>query len=252
MIRKLGKLAPRNDSRTLRLANYLAPDLPSPPASCDWTTKAAANFGMMLNDTLGDCTCAAIGHEIQVATANHGSEATVPDGAILTAYEAVSGYRPGEPSTDNGAVMLNVLNYWRRVGVAGHKIVGFAKVNVQNWKEVRQAIALFDGMYIGLALPTSAEQQRTWSLSGAGPRPFAEDFQPGGWGGHCVFVPAYTADGFLKCITWGAAKVLTRAWLRVMCDEAYVVLSDDWVNSTTSAPNGLNKQQLLTDLAALN
>jgi hypothetical protein len=65
-------------------------------------------------------------------------------------------------------------------------------------------------------------------------------------------VPGYTADGFLKCITWGAPKMLTRAWFRVICDEAYVVVSDDWANGTTSAPNGLNMQQLLADLAAID
>jgi hypothetical protein len=252
MIRKLGKHAPKHDPRTLRLAKYLSPGLPEPPADSDWTLAAKNPWGMMLNDTLGDCTCAAIGHEVQVATANHGSETTLPDSAILTAYEAVSGYRPGQPDTDNGAAMLDVLKYWRKVGVGGHRIVGFAKVNPLVWLEVRQAIALFGGMYIGLALPTSAETQNTWSLAGAGPRPFAPDFQPGGWGGHCVFVPAYTADGFLKCITWGAPKLLTRAWLRVICDEAYVVISDDWASSTTSAPNGFDKQQLLADLTALN
>ena len=206
---------------------------------------------MMLNDTLGDCTCTAMGHEVQVATANHGHEVTVPDSAVLTAYEAVGGYVPGQPNTDQAANMLDVLKYWRATGVGGHKIAGFAQVNPLDWLEVRQGIAIFGGLYVGLALPTSAENQTTWSLAGAGPRPFAADFQPGSWGGHCVFVPAYTAEGFLRCVTWGATKMLTRAWFRVICDEAYVVISDDWANGTTTAPNGLNMQQLLADLAAL-
>src|SRR5580658_8869232 len=57
---KLGKKAPKIDSRTLRLAKYLTA-VPPPPASCDWT-KGVTEWGMMLNDALGDCTCAAIGH----------------------------------------------------------------------------------------------------------------------------------------------------------------------------------------------
>jgi hypothetical protein len=249
---KLGKHLPRHDPRTLKLARYLTPQLPSPPANVDWTTAAKAPWGMMLNDTLGDCTCAAVGHEVQVATANHGAEVTLSNQNILTAYEEVGGYVPGKPNTDQGANMLDVLKYWRATGVGGHKIVGFAEVNPLDWLEVRQAIAIFGGLYIGLALPTSAENQKTWSLAGAGPRPFAANFQPGGWGGHCVLVPAYTADGYLTCITWGAPKNLTRAWFRVICDEAYVVVSDDWASDTTSAPNGLNIQQLLADLAAVS
>ena len=50
----------------------------------------------------------------------------------------------------------------------------------------------------------------------------------------------------------GRAKMLTRAWFRVICDEAYVVVSDDWASGATSAPNGLNMQQLLADLAAID
>jgi hypothetical protein len=293
-IGRLGKHPAKHDPRTLKLAKYLTTALPEPPANVDWTVAAKAPWGMMLNDTLGDCTCAAMGHEVQVATANHGHEVTVSNQNVLSAYEAVGGYVPGQPNTDNGANMLDVLKYWRAVGIGGHKIVGFAKVNPLDWLEVRQAIELFAGMYVGLALPLSAQNQNCWSLSGAGPRPFAADFQPGSWGGHCVFVPGYTAepagaagtwpaapadgrvasatrgagrvpvsDGWrqqeqntpaacLKCITWGAAKMMTRAWFRVICDEAYVVVSDDWANGTTSAPNGLNIQQLLADLAAID
>jgi len=60
---KLGKKPARHDPRTLQMANYLA--LPAFPASRDWTNKAKPAWGMMLNDQLGDCTCAAIGHIIQ-------------------------------------------------------------------------------------------------------------------------------------------------------------------------------------------
>ena len=75
MPRCLGKRPVRHDPRTLRLARYLDPKLPPPPAAAAWSKRAAAPWGMMLNDTLGDCTIASIGHGIQVLTANSGAKA---------------------------------------------------------------------------------------------------------------------------------------------------------------------------------
>src|ERR1035441_10370083 len=58
---KLGKSVARHDPRTLLLASYVTRTLPAPPASFDVTSKVKA-WGMMDNDQIGDCTCAAAGH----------------------------------------------------------------------------------------------------------------------------------------------------------------------------------------------
>ena len=79
--RKLGRKAIKTDTRTLVFGDYLTPALPPPPPAVDWT-EGIASWGMMLNDTLGDCTIAGCGHAVQVWTANTGSEATVPDPTI--------------------------------------------------------------------------------------------------------------------------------------------------------------------------
>ncbi len=68
---KLGKLAARRDPRTLRLARYLAPALPPPPAQVDYTC-GVKDWGMMLNDRLGCCTIAAVGHAVQAWRLNAG------------------------------------------------------------------------------------------------------------------------------------------------------------------------------------
>ena len=44
MNRRLGKLPPRLDPRTLKLAKYLAPGLPKPPAALDWTQGQQAGW----------------------------------------------------------------------------------------------------------------------------------------------------------------------------------------------------------------
>src|SRR5579884_1536389 len=67
---KLGKRPARHDPRTLRLGDYLLPRLPTPKPRVDYTTKVpAGQWGMMANDKIGDCTCAAAGHMIEEWTA---------------------------------------------------------------------------------------------------------------------------------------------------------------------------------------
>lgn len=251
---KLGKLAPKHDDRTFKLAKYLPVTL-EPPANCDWTLKVAQPCGMMLNDTIGDCTCAAVGHEIQVATANHGVEVTVPDANILGAYIAITGYDPtaalvdGENPTDTGAAMLDVLKYWRTVGVNGHKIMAYAKVDLTDWLRVQQAIYLFGGIYTGLALPKSLDEDApVWFL----PPNLLGDNAPGTMGGHCTFTPSYTGGQLLKTITWGGLQPLSYEWLRVYADEGYVVVTYDWASQAMKAPNGFDLATLLADLHGLN
>src|ERR1700677_1036737 len=68
---KLGRLHRTYDSRVPHMSALLAGQtLTPPPASADYTKGMPADLGMMLNDTLGDCTCAAVYHAIQVWTFN--------------------------------------------------------------------------------------------------------------------------------------------------------------------------------------
>lgn len=64
---KLGRLHRTYDARIPHMSALVAGQtLPPPPPSVDWTSGMPRNLGMMLNDTLGDCTCAAVYHAIQV------------------------------------------------------------------------------------------------------------------------------------------------------------------------------------------
>ncbi len=103
---KLGKRAPKHDARIPMLAAYTAA-LPSAPASVDWS-DGIESWGVMRNDTLGDCTCAAVGHAIQVWTKNVGQERTLSDNAVVALYSEVSGFSPSNPSSDQGAVETDV------------------------------------------------------------------------------------------------------------------------------------------------
>lgn len=241
---KLGRLPVKSDARTLKLASYL-PQLPEVPPSKNWGT-CVKDWGLMKNDVLGDCTIAAAGHVVLMDTAARGAAVKIPDPEIIQAYSAVSGYKPGHPGTDNGAVELDVLNYWRKTGIGGHKILGFASIPVKNTQLLRQAIYLFGGVYTGVNLPLSAQNQGVWRTGGGS----HSDTTPGGWGGHAVPLVAYDTASF-ACITWGEPKWLTEPWWLAYGEEAYAVISDDWSPPAGAAPNSLNLEQLKADLAEI-
>src|ERR1700679_451448 len=106
--KKLGRKAVLTDTRTMRLSRYFTATLPPPPPAVDWT-KGVTAWGDMLNDELGDCTIAGLGHAVQIWTVNASKEITVLDAQVLSAYENWCGYNPSDPSTDQGGIELNVL-----------------------------------------------------------------------------------------------------------------------------------------------
>ncbi len=212
-------------------------------------------WGMMDNDQLGDCTCAAAGHLIMEWTSNAQSKmVTPPDQQIVDAYSAITGYNPTTGANDNGAVELDVLNYWRQQGIAGHKILAFIALEPSNHTHIMDAVWIFGGCYIGVALPKSAQAQTSnkqpWSVS---PQGTGGDGAPGSWGGHAVPVVAYDSRG-LTVVTWGALQTMTWGFWAAYCDEAYAILSPDFISKKggkTATPSGFDLAQLQADLADL-
>jgi len=246
---RLGKLPAKHDVRTLQLANYLAPTAIAPPPEKEDYEKKVKDWPMMQNDRLGDCTCACAGHMIEEWTTYAGDPFTPDDNAILKAYEIVGGYRPGQPDTDQGAVVVDVLNYWRRKGISKHKILGYAALEPNNHNQVKDSVFLFGNCYLGVSLPISAQNQRVWSVPPGGAKGSGA---PGSWGGHAIPVVAYNQRG-LTVVTWGSLKRMTWGFLDAYCDEAYAVLSQDWLDATKHVtPANLDLATLKVDLKQID
>lgn len=245
--KKLGKLAKKNDPRTFKLSKYLEVGaLPSLPISIQNDTDLS-DWGMMGNDTIGDCTCAAAGHGIMAWTDPNKDLVTPPTSSIITAYSAVSGYDPTTGVNDNGAACLDVLNYWRQTGIYTHKIAAYAEVAVHNQTEVKASIFLYELTYIGVALPISAQAQaKRWSVTSPS---LQGNSAPGSWGGHCVIVVGYNADG-VDVITWGERVRMTWGFWRAYVEEAYCLLSADFFTAN-KAPNGFDLATLQNDISKL-
>ena len=238
---KLGKQAARRDNRSLAFAAYAA-NLASAPDVCNNTDKIT-NLGMMLNDTLGDCTCATVGHIIQAWTAECGAQIILPDSVILALYEKF-GYDPNDPSTDGGAVILDVIKLWRTSGVEGHTIGAFAVLNTARLQEFKDGVYYFGSVYIGVQLPITAQNQDIWDVVPNG----GANAVAGSWGGHAIPIVAYDGD-FWYVITWGAIKKVTTAFLQAYCDEGYVPFSNDILDKTSGkSPEGFDQDSLILDL----
>ena len=248
---KLGKKAARFDPRTLKMAKYLGPSIDPPPASTDWLANVTS-WPMYANDKLGDCVEAAGAHMVELWEKYTNSNKPQPTNTdVLKAYEGAAGYIPGDPSTDNGTDMLTFLKYWRNTGIGGHKILAFVSLKRGDLTELQQAIWLFGSAFIGVQLPVSVQSRNEWTV----PNGLTGDYAPGSWGGHCIPVGAYSdlvpARTRNRVVTWGEVVTMSDYFYQIMSDEAYAVLSQDWIDTNGLAPSHFDLAALQADLAAL-
>jgi len=242
---KLGRNAPyaAADKPRLVLDNYLTS--PATPSVVDFASQVVS-WPMYGNDTIGDCTCATAGHQIQAWTCYTGAEVTVPQEDIIQLYSAVSGYNPATGANDNGANVQDVLTYWRKSGVpvAGHKILAFAQL--QDLAKVKDALFTFGSVYLGINFPASAMDQfnadQSWTV--------VQGSQIEG--GHAIPLQ-YAGTGAVpyQIVTWGKLQGMDQAFLDTYCEEAWVVITDDWLDKNGHDPEGLDLAQLGADLAAM-
>jgi hypothetical protein len=247
---KLGRAGVKHDPRTLHIRNYLTDKgergfSPLPPSSVHWGRSRTESWGMMGNDRFGDCTCAGAVHQMQtwLAADEHVQEVFTEDDA-LSAYHDVTGFNPNDPNSDQGAYLLDVLNYWRKHGIAGRQIIAYAQLNPQDVNMVKTCINVFGGVYMGVNLPESAQSQKTWKLPLCR---WCHGSQPGSWGGHCVNFVGYDSK-YVELVTWGAVIKATWGFVKRYFDEGYAVVSQDWLGSDMKAPGGFDLDTLLVDL----
>lgn len=244
---KLGrKLRSPLDPRTLRFAKYVT-NLPAAPASIDYGAKVK-DWGVLANDQLGDCTCAGILHAIMLWFSQWGEVPKFTDQDAINLYEALCGYDPKKPTSDQGGVEIDILKAWRKKPIADCELLAFAAVDPTNWEHVKLAHWLAGTLYMGVSLPFSAQRNGLWADTNG---------IPGEWGGHCMVTSAYREkrglcsffnSKILTAITWGKAQDMSAAWVAKYCDELWVPITSAWFNDQARAPNGFDLEELLKDV----
>jgi hypothetical protein len=233
---RLGKLAARQDKRTLKFGDY-GKKLPPAPDVADWY-KTCGRLGVMLNDRWGDCVVAGYAHNIQTWTgADTGKPVVVPDKEILATYLKLTG------GGDTGLVMLDSMKHWRKAGLAGHKIEAFVALDAKKPAQLKQAVWYFGGANVGIGVTdedmAAFEAGKPWLRTSHEP------------GNHCVPIVGYDAE-YVYSITWGKVQPMTWGYYRANCDESYCLLAKtDWTNEDAKSPNGFALDKLRRDIACL-
>ncbi len=242
---KLGKLPVKHDPRTLQFESYLKTSLPTPPAAFGHDALVKS-YGMLANDQYGCCVWAAAAHETMLWTAECGKATAFNSAAVLSDYQAVTGFDPATGQNDNGTNMLDALNYRRKVGIADahgvrHKIGAFVQLKTGDFAQLEQACYLFGAVEIGIKFPSSAMHQfntgQPWDVV-KGTR--VE-------GGHDI--PVVAKNGNYHIITWGKIQQMTPAFYKKYADECYAILSEERLTNGKSL-EGFDLAALQADLAA--
>lgn len=255
---RLGRKKRDPNRRTVRLEDYVDEELlPPAPPHVDYVSEVP-NWPMYDNDVLGDCTCAAVGHMEEAWSFNAGHGVIPPDSAVDLMYwetgdpPSTSGTAGGP--TDDGRDEPSVLDYWQRTGLGSSEIAGWAEIDLTKpgaLDLLRSAVYVFGGVYTGAGLPITAQGQSVWKVVGD---PATDpNSAPYSWGGHAIPILRFTnkpgAQG-MTVITWGAPLRMTLGFFQAYFDEAYAVVSKDWLEATGLSVTGLDLAQLLADLQA--
>lgn len=249
---KGGKLPPRRSLRIPALGDFLdnAATWPSVPARGWEFAVDPSAWGMLGNDQYGDCGPAGAMHLAQAQSSNAGNPLHATTEQTLALYSALTGFNPTDPSTDQGTVLVDLLNYWRDTGIemtdaAGkavlNKIVGYASLDISSVAQRRYAAFVFGGAYLGINCPQSAEQDTSnWTYQAGSPIA----------GGHCVVQVGEGAVGG-KTISWGLVIPTTNGFYAAYLDEGYITVTESWLNAQGKSPSGLDLDGLVSAMKTL-
>ena len=248
MIFKTGlKRAP--EPPALRFGDYLKlAQLPPIPATFGHYSLIQPHaWGMYLNDSIADCTIAGPIHAVMLWNAIADKKVRFTNTDAREDYSAVSGYVPGDESTDNGADMVQVAKYWQKTGLRDaqanrHKIVAYMSINPQRLDRLDAACYLFDAVGLGICVghrdEVAFEQDQAWDWATQ-----ATD------GYH--YVPYVGKDeNYRKVVTWGGLQDVGENWLTANLQEVVAMVSSEALVGGKSL-EGFDMSALLDDLDAM-
>lgn len=213
---KLGRRAPSNKP-ALHLGAVLR-QVPDHPLAVDHLA-AVTNWRMLGNNRWGDCGPVSVANSRALVTKTLAGRESYPGlNSVIDLYRR-SGNPDFDPRTgtgDNGVDMQTMLGAVAHGGIAGHKAVAFAKVNIADLDEVKAAIAIFGFVLLGVDLQQAQARGDVW------------DDVPGSpdWGGHAILGANYSADSRddVGGISWAKPVELTDAFWAHRVAEAWAVI----------------------------
>lgn len=253
---RLGRLHRSYNPRVPHLSALLAgKTVPPPPPQIDYTKGMPGELGIMRNDVLGDCTCAAFYHALQVWSfnADHSKMLTEPDADVVKLYTLACGYNPRVPGEGPGGNEQHVLTYLLQhgapmgpTGASQHKISAFVEVDPRNIDDVKRTIVDCGVAYIGFNVPASlmppnAPPPQVWKVVPQDDKII---------GGHAVVLAGYDSSG-ARVISWGQFYTMTWQFFSTYVDEVYAIADKTWITTKKLTPGGLTLPELEAQMKAL-
>jgi hypothetical protein len=208
-----------------------------------------SEWGLLRNDTVGDCVWAGAAHETMLWSAEAGNPVAFTDADVLADYAAVAGYDPTKPESDQGTDMQQAAAYRLKTGIVDayrgrHKVDAYVALQPGGLDQLALAAFLFGSAGVGIQLPDSAFDQfqnaEPWSpVTGSRIE-----------GGHYVPIVGRNRVGNFLCVTWGRLHAVTPAFLTTYMDEGVGFLSLERLRGSVS-PQGFDYATLQSDLALL-
>lgn len=252
----LGKKDARPGAVRFRLMDYLDKSvIPAIPAGSFGHQKMVADWGMLGNDTVGNCAIADGCHQTMLFCTEGKKPFNINTQVAIDTYSQATGYDPtqtdaqGNNPTDQGTDLPDFAEFRRTTGIADadgnvHKIAAYLSLDQGSVSQLRAAMFLFSAVSIGVQLPDSAQDQfqagEVWTpVRGSSIE-----------GGHCITGLAADSDNNIGLLTWGAFRWMTAKFYQRYNDETIILLSEEFLYGGVS-PEGFNDVQLRADLADL-
>jgi len=251
-----GRRPPKN-APALRFSSFLTGQVPEHPSHEDYLAKLPG-WQLLGNDVAGDCNAVTWANLRRLVTASLATEYYPTQAEVWKFYQTQNpGFDPsGSKDTngpgsndDQGMDVQTGLEYLHGSGGPdGVKAVAFAKVDHTNMAEVKAALAIIGGLWLGIQVLDANQEQfkegKAWSdVPGSAIE-----------GGHAILGGGYGTD--IKFITWAKeTRFANSFWKGVvkgtpLVEEAWAVIWPEHLGSK-SFEVGVNQAQLAADYKAL-
>ena len=232
---KLGKAPAVRPALAMLPEYFKGATLPTAPAECEWAMKV--QYPMAVNNELGDCVVAGHVHLSQATAQENGGSYTYPgDDATKAEYFSLTG------GADTGLVESTFLATAKAAPILGSQVDVFCPLDFTNLDHVKSAIYLFGGLFLGVSLPQSAEDQFPGMFTVVPGSPIV--------GGHCIVAIGYDEEGIFL-VTWGTVVKATWEWFSQYVDEAYMVLYTEQAQQNRGPLADFDIDTLRADIEAL-
>lgn len=254
--RVLGRLPAQIPDRLREFSAYVVSPLPTWPLT---VTVPVAAWNIDGNSDFGDCVCGSAGNSVAAAVgvlvrafgpATPGTGDPVPTSdEVIAQYKALTGCVTAGDANDTGLVISAFLKEWATApGLFGGNIIGgFAPVAVASVPEIKQAIAAYGFVQVGVSLPQSAEDQVNAAPTGT--MPIWKYVGDAPIGGHCILFVGYDATYFYA-YSWGMIIAVEMAWYQRYVAEIWAVIPQAFVEAGKGPE--VNLAELQADIGSLD